>query len=50
MKKLLFVGFVALASCSSASTKEVSSDSTSVKVDTVKTVDSVKIVDSVKSK
>jgi len=50
MKKLLFVGFVALASCSSASTKEVSSDSTSVKVDSVKAVDSVKVIDSVKSK
>jgi hypothetical protein len=49
MKKLLFVGLVVLASCNSASTKEVSCDSTSVKVDTVKAVDSVKaVIDSVK--
>jgi len=48
MKKVLFVGLVVLASCNSASTKEVTCDSTSVKVDTVKTVvDSIK-VDSVK--
>jgi hypothetical protein len=43
MKKLLFIVLVALTSCGSASTKEVSSDSTCVKVDSVK-------VDSVKSK
>jgi hypothetical protein len=48
MKKVLFVGLVVLASCNSASTKEVTCDSTSVKADTVKTVvDSIK-VDSVK--
>jgi hypothetical protein len=50
MKKLVFVGLVALASCGSASTKEVSCDSTCVKVDSVKAVDSVKVIDSVKSK
>ena len=50
MKKLLFVGLVVLAACNSTSTKEVSSDSTSVKVDSVKAVDSVKVIDSVKSK
>jgi microcompartment protein CcmK/EutM len=48
MKKLLFVGLVVLTSCGSASTKEVNSDSTSVKADTVKAiVDSIK-VDSLK--
>ena len=50
MKKLLFVALVALTSCGSVSTEEVSSDSTVVKIDTVKAVDSVKIVDSIKSK
>lgn len=50
MKKLLFVGLVVLTSCGSASTEEVSSDSTVVKVDTVKAVvDSTKI-DSLKNK
>lgn len=49
MKKVLFVALVALTSCGSASTKEECSDSTCVKVDTVKAVDSVK-VDSIKSK
>jgi hypothetical protein len=44
MKKLVFVSLVVLASCKSASTKEVSCDSTCVKVDSVKAV----IVDSVK--
>ena len=48
MKKVIFLSLVVLASCSSASTKEVSSDSTSVKVDSVKAVDSVKVVDSLK--
>ena len=43
MKKVLFVGLVVLTSCGSASTKECSSDSTCVKVDSVK-------VDSIKSK
>jgi len=47
MKKLLFVGLVVLASCNSASTKEVSSDSTVIKVDSVK-IDSVKVIDSLK--
>jgi hypothetical protein len=41
MKKLLFLGLVVLTSCGSASTEEVTTDSTSVKVDTVK-VDSLK--------
>jgi hypothetical protein len=49
MKKVLFVGLVVLVSCNSASTKEVSCDSTSVKVDSVKAVDSIK-VDSLKKK
>ena len=44
MKKVLFVGLVVLTSCGSASTEAVCEDSTSVKVDTVKTVvDSIKI-------
>jgi hypothetical protein len=47
MKKLLFLGLVLLAACNSVSTKEVTCDSTSVKVDSVKAVDSVK-VDSLK--
>jgi len=49
MKKVLFVGLVLLTSCGSASTEEVSCDTTCVKVDTVKAVDSVK-VDSLKKK
>ena len=44
MKKLLFVGLVALTSCGSASTEAVNSDSTSVKADTIK----VTVVDSIK--
>jgi hypothetical protein len=48
MKKVLFLGLVVLAACNSASTKEVGSDSTCVKVDSVKAVDSVKVVDSLK--
>jgi hypothetical protein len=48
MKKVLFVGLVVLSSCDSTSTKEVTCDSTSVKVDTVKAVDSVKVIDSLK--
>jgi hypothetical protein len=44
MKKVLFVGLVVLTSCGSASTKEVSCDSISVKVDSIKAVDSVKAV------
>ena len=43
MKKILFVALVALTSCGSASTKKCGSDSTCVKVDSVK-------VDSIKSK
>jgi hypothetical protein len=42
MKKLLFVGLVVLTSCGSASTKETTCDSTSVKADTVKVIDSLK--------
>jgi hypothetical protein len=45
MKKLLFVLAVALSACGGSSTTEVSSDSTSVSVDTIK-IDSVKIIDS----
>lgn len=45
MKKLLFVLAVALSACGGGSTTEVSSDSTSVSVDTIK-VDSVKVIDS----
>ena len=48
MKKLLFVGLVVLTSCGSASTEEISSDSTVVKVDTTKVIDSVKVIDSLK--
>lgn len=44
MKKLLFVLAVALSACGSGSTTEVSSDSTSVSIDTIK-VDSVKVID-----
>jgi len=44
MKKLLFVLAVALSACSGGSTTEVSSDSTSVSIDTIK-VDSVKVID-----
>jgi len=42
MKKLLFVALVALTSCGSVSTEEVSSDSTIVKIDSVKIIDSIK--------
>ena len=48
MKKVIFLSLVVLASCNSASTKEVSSDSTSVKIDSVKAVDSIKVIDSLK--
>lgn len=50
MKKVIFLSLVVLASCNSASTKEVSCDSTCISVDSVKAVDSVKVIDSVKSK
>ena len=42
MKKLLFVGLVVLTSCGSASTEEVSCDTTCVKADSVKVVDTLK--------
>ena len=48
MKKVVFLSLVVLASCNSVSTKEVSSDSTSVKIDSVKAVDSIKVIDSLK--
>ena len=38
MKKLLFVGLVVLTSCGSASTEKTTTDSTSVKVDSIKVV------------
>jgi hypothetical protein len=44
MKKLLFVLAVALSACGGGSVKEVSSDSTSVTIDTLK-LDSVKAID-----
>jgi hypothetical protein len=44
MKKIIFLSLVVLASCKSVSTEEVSSDSTVIKVDSVKAVaDSIKI-------
>jgi len=50
MKKVILslIVVVLLVACHSTSTEVVSSDSTSVKVDTVKAVDSVKVIDSLK--